>query len=120
MRILAIDPGTTCGWAVRHSATSWDSGSWNLAPRRHEGGGMRYLRLRGYLHDVLDRLPPDLVVYEEVHMHRGTAAAHIYGGIVAVIQEECEVRGVPYPPSGVEDDTSSVVVRAIAASIRFG
>jgi len=96
MRILAIDPGTSCGWAVRHSAASWDSGVWDLAPRRHEGGGMRFLRLRAYLREVLDRFPPDVVAYEEVRMHRGVDAAHIYGGIVAVLVEECEARKIPY------------------------
>lgn len=96
MRVLAIDPGTSCGWAVRHAAASWDSGVWDLAPRRHEGGGMRFLRLRAYLREVLDRFPPDLVAYEEVRMHRGVDAAHIYGGIVAVVVEECEARKLPY------------------------
>jgi crossover junction endodeoxyribonuclease RuvC len=96
VRILAIDPGTRCGWAVRHSAESWDSGVWNLAPRRHEGGGMRFLRLRAYLRELLDRFPPDLVAFEEVRMHRGADAAHVYGGVVAVIQEESEARRLPY------------------------
>jgi crossover junction endodeoxyribonuclease RuvC len=96
VRILAIDPGTSCGWAVRHSADTWDSGVWDLAPRRHEGGGMRFLRLRAYLREVLDRFPPDVVAYEEVRMHRGVDAAHIYGGVVAVVVEECEARKIPY------------------------
>ena len=57
---------------------------------------MRFLRLRAYLREVLDRFPPDLVAYEEVRMHRGVDAAHIYGGIVAVVVEECEARKIPY------------------------
>lgn len=57
---------------------------------------MRFLRLRAYLREVLDRFPPDLVAYEEVRMHRGVDAAHIYGGIVAVLVEECETRKIPY------------------------
>ncbi len=96
MRILAIDPGTSCGWAVRHAPDAWDSGVWDLAPRRHEGGGMRFLRLRAYLREVLDRFPPDVVAYEEVRMHRGVDAAHVYGAIVGVLTEECEARKIPY------------------------
>lgn len=95
-RILAIDPGTACGWAIRHSSETWDSGVWDLAARRHEGGGMRFLRLRKYLCEVLDASPPRVVAYEEVRRHLGTDAAHVYGGIVAVISEECERRSIPY------------------------
>jgi len=96
MKILAIDPGTACGWAVRMTSEDYASGVWDLASRRHEGGGMRFLRLRKYLREVLDSEKPDAVVYEEVRMHMGIDAAHVYGGIVAVLSEECESRKVPY------------------------
>ena len=98
-RILAIDPGTKCGWCVRvetpSGALSYDSGVWDLGARRHEGGGMRFLRLRRLLGEAL-ATKPDLVVYEEVRRHLGTDAAHVYGGIVAVISSECESREIPY------------------------
>ena len=96
MIILGIDPGTRCGWAVRHVDGRIDSGTWNLAPRRFEGGGMRFLRLRGYLAEVLDRAQPGMVVFEEVRRHLGTDAAQIYGGVIAIVQEECERRCIPY------------------------
>ncbi len=103
MKILGIDPGSHCGWAYRDGrgkgrrvGVVWESGVWDLAARRHEGGGMRYLRCRKYLQDVLDLLKPEVVVYEEVRRHMGTDAAHVYGGIVAVISEECEARKIPY------------------------
>jgi len=79
MRILAIDPGTKCGWAMGAD----ESGVWDLAVQRHESGGMRFVRLRRHLEELL---PLDLIVYEEVHRHLGTHAAHIYGGIIAIIQ----------------------------------
>jgi len=75
------------------------SGVWDLKPRRHEGGGMRYLRVRRNLEALLvseqigDR---SAVFYEEVRGHKGTDAAHIYGGIVATIASVCEELGVPY------------------------
>lgn len=95
-RILAIDPGTACGWAVRHSEQTYDSGVWDLKPRRHEGGGMRWVRLRAYLREVLDRFPPDIVAYELVRRHLGTDAAQLYGGCVAVVAAECEERRIPF------------------------
>lgn len=96
MKILAIDPGTRCGWCVRQTDGAMNAGTWDLAPRRFEGGGMRYLRLRTYLSEILDKVAPGMVAFEEVRRHMGTDAAHVYGGIVAIVQEECERRKVPY------------------------
>lgn len=94
---LAIDPGTHCGYAVvDESGTIIASGTWNLSPGRHEGGGMRFVRLTSYLTDVLNAFEPSSVWYEEVRRHLGTDAAHIYGGIVAVITERCETLSIPY------------------------
>lgn len=98
MKLVAIDPGTACGWAVRtetSAGVSWDSGTWDLSARRHEGGGMRFLRLRRYLGELL-ATQPDALVYEEVRRHMGVDAAHVYGGIVAVLAAECESRSIPY------------------------
>ena len=95
MKILAIDPGTHCGWAI----TPLESGVWDLSPHRHEGGGMRFFRLRNYLAKVCGGV--DLVVYEEVRRHLGTDAAHIYGGIVAIIQEHCETHAPKIPYQGI-------------------
>ena len=95
--VLAIDPGTSCGWAVLDWAGNRvSSGVWDLAPRRHEGGGMRYLRLRRYLSQVRATFELDAIGYEEVARHRGVAAAHVYGGIVAVVQEFAESSSIPY------------------------
>ena len=101
MKILGIDPGTHCGWAIRRGPQVIDSGVWDLSARRHEGGGMRFLRCRTYLREMLDVDPPDVVIYEEVRRHMGVDAAHIYGGIVAIIASECEARVPPIPYRGV-------------------
>ena len=94
MNVLAIDPGTKCGWAFGREPALQLSGVWDLAPRRHEGGGMRFVRLQRLLGEFSDA--PALVAYEEVRRHRGTDAAHIYGGIVATLQAWCEERSIPY------------------------
>lgn len=97
MNIVAIDPGTSCGWAIRQAdGRISDSGVWNLKEGRFEGGGMRYVRLRMHLRVLLDHALPGLVAFEEVHGHKGTDAAHIYGGVIATLTEECEARGIPY------------------------
>lgn len=56
---------------------------------------MRFLRLRTYLTSTLE-VGVDLVAYEEVRKHLGVDAAHIYGGVVSVIQSVCEERARPY------------------------
>lgn len=90
--VLAIDPGTVCGWALwRDGIISY--GTWNLKPSRYDGGGMRYVRLLNRLDEIGE---VDLVVFEEVACHLGTVASHIYGGIVAHIQAWCEKRNIAY------------------------
>lgn len=96
MIILGIDPGTSCGWAILDGEHRIASGVWDLRPRRHEGGGMRFLRLRSYLSEVLDRFVCEAVGYEEVRRHLGTDAAHIYGGVVATLSAVLERRKIPY------------------------
>lgn len=96
MNILGIDPGTNCGWSLRDANGNHTSGVWCLKGGRHEGGGMRFLRLRGYLNEINRTGKIDAVAYEEVRGHKGTDAAHIYGGVVAVITEFCEAEGIPY------------------------
>lgn len=102
MKILGIDPGTKCGWAVLQDGTVVASGVWDLSAKRHEGGGMRFVRLRCYLEEVAG-LGIDAVGYEEVRSHSrrdektgrmvfGVDAAHVYGGIVATLAAWCESR----------------------------
>ncbi|MEN6536480.1 MAG: hypothetical protein ABFD89_22685 [Bryobacteraceae bacterium] len=94
--ILGIDPGTHCGWAVRGTNGEMTAGVWQLKGGRHEGGGMRFVRLRLYLRQVLLAHDIDMVFYEEVRRHKGVDAAHIYGGIIAVISSLCEEDEIPY------------------------
>lgn len=97
MTILAIDPGTNCGYAF--SAEGQEIGGfgvWDLKPKRFEGAGMRFARLKGHLRELHEALELTVIYYEEVRGHKGTDAAHIYGGIVAVLQDFCEERGIEY------------------------
>lgn len=98
--ILALDLGTRFGWAAGGDGacqTGWVS----LKGGRFEGGGMRFLRFKQWL----ETLPfkPEAVYYEEVRRHRGTDAAHIYGGLQATLTSWCEANGIPYTgvPVGV-------------------
>ncbi len=95
--ILALDLGTTTGWAMRGHDGLITSGTASFRPRRFDGGGMRYLRFVNWLTE-LDQLvgPIATIWFEEVRRHAGTDAAHVYGGLMATLTAWAEMRGVPY------------------------
>jgi hypothetical protein len=47
--ILALDLGTTTGWALRSHDGLITSGTVSFRPGRFDGGGMRYLRFTNWL-----------------------------------------------------------------------
>ena len=95
--ILALDLGTTTGWALRGHAGLITTGTASFKPGRYDGGGMRYLRFTNWLTE-LDRLsgPISAIWFEEVRRHAGTDAAHVYGGLLASLTSWGELRGIPY------------------------
>lgn len=95
MNVLALDLGTTTGWAFGRGG-DFVSGVWSLKGGRFEGGGMRFLRFRGFLDKIRQVWDADKVVYEEVRRHAGTDAAHVYGGLQAVLTSFCEENDIPY------------------------
>lgn len=95
--VIALDLGTSTGWAVRTPDGAIVSGTETFRPGRFEGGGMRYLRFRRWLDDLAGRVQPLQAIYfEEVRRHLGVDAAHAYGGFLAVLTAWCEHAGVPY------------------------
>jgi len=96
MIVIGIDPGTKCGWSVLKDGKRIASGTWDLSSRRHEGGGMRYLRCRKYFENLLASVEVNAVAYEEVRRHMGVDAAHVYGGIVGQITAVCEDKKIPF------------------------
>ena len=95
--ILALDLGTTTGWALCCTDGAIVSGTMSFRPSRYEGGGMRYLRFRSWLNEIANRVGEiGTVHFEEVRRHAGTDASHIYGGLMATLTSWAELRGVPY------------------------
>ena len=95
--ILALDLGTTTGWALRGRDGIKTSGTNSFRPDRFEGGGMRYLRFKHWLTEIKNTTGGiDAVYLEEVRRHAGTNAAHIYGGFLAHVTAWCEHHGTPY------------------------
>ena len=94
--VLALDLGTTTGWAARVDGRIV-SGTVDFRPGRFQGGGMRYLRFRRWLTET-KATAGDIaeLVFEEVRAHRGVDAAHVYGGFLATLTAWCEHHEIPY------------------------
>lgn len=82
MRILALDPATKIGWA--HSCGA--SGVWDLSIRRDESGGMRFIRLRAKLDEILKSEGIDVLVFE--------AARHAGPKMQGALVVQAEIQGV--------------------------
>lgn len=95
--ILALDLGTSMGWAMSSPNTGIVSGTMSFRPGRFEGGGMRYLRFRSWLNEIHTRSASiDAIYFEEVRRHAGTDAAHIHGGFLGHLSSWCEAEMVAY------------------------
>lgn len=95
--VLALDLGTTTGWALRSADGSISSGTESFKPHRFEGGGMRYLRFKHWLTEVKQTSDGiEAVYFEEVRRHLGVDSAHAYGGFMAHLTAWCEHHQIPY------------------------
>ena len=95
--ILALDLGTTSGWALRDRTGRITSGSQSFKPQRFEGGGMRYLRFGRWISEIQTSVSElQFLYFEEVRRHASTDAAHAYGVFLATLTAWCEHHGIPY------------------------
>lgn len=95
--ILTLDLGTKTGWALKTFDGSITSGTEQFKHDRWQGGGMRYLKFKHWLEQMLitvERI--DVIYYEEVRRHLGVDAAHAYGGFLAHLTAWCEYHHVAY------------------------
>lgn len=100
MRILALDLGGKCGFAIYDNGTVV-SGTWKLVKtstkKRLERSGYRFVRFWNNLEQIELKGKIDYVYYEEVHAHAGTDAAHAYGAFRGVLMLFCDNRAEPIP-----------------------
>jgi Holliday junction resolvasome RuvABC endonuclease subunit len=95
MKILSLDLGRNTGWALGNKFALL-SGTQRFENDRFSGGGMLYVRFERWLDDLYGTGNFGEVVFEEVRAHKGTNAAHLYGGFMAMLTRWCEQQGLPY------------------------
>lgn len=93
MNILAIDPATKCGWA-----TDTAGGVWDLSIRRDESGGMRLIRLKAKLLEVVKACSINVVVFEAAR----NAKASMQGALVVQAELQSVIKTVCEELGGVE------------------
>ena len=95
--IIALDLGTSTGFATCDLLGNITSGTASFKTGRFEGGGMPFLRFKRWLTDLKANLGViDAIYFEEVRAHKGVDAAHKYGGFVAHLTSWCEHHQIPY------------------------
>jgi Holliday junction resolvasome RuvABC endonuclease subunit len=95
MRLLALDLGTSTGWAVSIPEMGVESGTQIFDVKRGESPGMRFFRFRRWLVDMIENSRPELIVFEIPH-HRGGAATDVLVGMKTHIEEICAEAGIEH------------------------
>lgn len=94
--VLALDLATSTGWALRSRDGSITSGVQAFDLRRGESPGMRFLRFRRWLQEVLalgqfgpaGAHPGVIACEQSIAVHRGGHAAAVAHGLQAITQTE--------------------------------
>lgn len=90
-RILALDVATHCGYALSRQLY----GVWDLTPKRDESIGMRLIRLRSKLNEIIKSEKVNLVVFERPGgQHKG--AIIVQSELQGQIKVVCEDLNIPY------------------------
>ena len=83
MKILALDIATKTGWKTETS-----SGVWNLKPNRGESEGMRVVRFKSKVRELIELEGISLVSYERpAGMHK--ASIMVASEMVGVLKDLC-------------------------------
>ena len=96
MNILALDLGTTMGWAIS-SEGQIQSGTVNLKGYHFDSPESKYTKFKRFLIDLKSKYGPiDHITYEAVRRHAGTIAGQTYGGFCAALQMFGDHHKIPY------------------------
>lgn len=102
MRILAIDLGTQCGFAVGCEGVMESHGAWDLKIKTAESPAMRPIKMRDRVLAQFQAAstagqPIDVVWFEDIKQRPASAAAgHVYGELRGALMAACHDAGKPF------------------------
>lgn len=98
-----MDLGQSTGWALYKDGVIV-SGTHLFKRTYFDGGGVIFVWFQNFLNELHKRNGPiDHVFFEAVRRHKGTIAAHCYGGFMATLQTFCEQHAIPHEGISVGD-----------------
>jgi Holliday junction resolvasome RuvABC endonuclease subunit len=112
--LLALDLGLKTGWACGVPGAVV-SGVTDMKESRFESHGVRFVNFLLFLTKLHTAMDIKEVVYEEVRRHRGTDAAHAYGGFLSQLQTWCLGHGIPYRSRTVQEVKKSATGKGNAS-----
>lgn len=87
-KILALDIATVTGWK-----TETTSGTWNLKPNRGESEGMRVVRFKAKVRELIELEEINLVAYERpAGVHKGSIM--VASEMIGVLKDLCIEKNV--------------------------
>lgn len=88
MNILSLDIATHCGWKTRTA-----SGVWDFTLKKSDSYGLRIVRFKARVRELIDLEDIDLISYERVAgLHKG--AIIVASEMVGVLHDLCIEKGV--------------------------
>ena len=97
--ILALDIATKTGWCTKDA-----HGTWNLKALRDESAGMRLIRFKGKLREIIPSNGITFIAFEmSVGAHQ--AATNVQSELIGVMKLICLEEGIEfssYPPSSIK------------------
>ena len=90
MNMIALDIATKCGWA-----TNTSSGMWDLKPRHGESVGMRVIRFKSKILELVSIEKPDIIGYERPS-GRNSRAIQVQSEMIGVLFDICHSQDIEY------------------------
>jgi len=91
VNILSLDIASVTGWAVSET----EYGTWDFKTRKDESIGMKLIRFRAKLNEVVNLLNFNLIVYERPAGRFKNSLIH-EAKLIAVVEEWCEENKIAY------------------------
>lgn len=88
MIILSLDISTKTGWAHWDGRRVVESGLQHFKLGKGDSPGMRFLRFRKWLREMIQLIKPELIAFERPNVLRSAPANECIYGLTAVFHEE--------------------------------